>query len=291
MKNIFLICFFLNSVLLFSLQWPVENPVVKANFGEKAGSYYNTGIDILSEKPDVFAVDKGEIVYYQEENNHFSALPSGLGNFIVIEHDRLLRTTYGHLDDNSIAKEKIKVAAGEVIGKIGDSGSSNGRYLHFELVDREFSELINPLILLPAIADKNKPIIKEVFIKNSGATQYKTLQNNEEIKAGKYDLSAVIYDFGEKINYFYQIAPYSIKVYINGEEFLSILYNSIKKSGNHLVLSSNNRNVKDYYIDNENWQIYLGQIDFKPGLTRIEISVSDFKGNEFIKEFKIISLR
>jgi hypothetical protein len=78
MKNIFLICFFLNSVFLFSLQWPVEKPVVKANFGDKSGSYYNTGIDVISSKPDVYAVDKGEIVYYQEENNLFSALPSGL---------------------------------------------------------------------------------------------------------------------------------------------------------------------------------------------------------------------
>ena len=291
MKNIFLICFFLNSVFLFSLQWPVEDPVVKSNFGEKTGSYYNTGIDVMSKKPDVFAVDKGEIVYYQEENNHFSALPSGLGNFIVIEHDRLLRTTYGHLDNNFIGKEKVNVAAGEVIGQIGDSGSSNGRYLHFELVDREFSELVNPLILLPGIGDKNKPLIKEVFIKNIGTAQYKTLENNEEIKAGKYDLSAIVYDLGENMNYFYHVAPYSIRVYINGEESLAIVYNSIKKSGNYLVLSSNNRNVKEYYIDNENWQIYLGQFDFRPGVTRIEISVSDFKGNEFIKEFKIISLR
>ena len=291
MKNIFLICFFINSVFLFSLQWPVENPVIKSNFGEKTGSYYNTGIDVISDKTDVYAVDKGEVVYYQEENNHFSALPSGLGNFIVIEHDKLLRTTYGHLANNFIGKEKVNVSSGEVIAKIGDSGSSNGRYLHFELVDKELGELVNPLVLLPGIADKSKPVIKEVFIKNSGAVQYKTLENNGEIKAGKHDLSAIIYDLSENMKYFCPIAPHSIKVYINGEESLSIIYNSIKKSGNFLVLNSNNRNIKDYYIDDENWQIYLGQFDFKPGVTRIEITVSDFKGNENIKEFKIISLR
>ena len=291
MKNIFLICFFFNSIFLFSLQWPVEKPVVKANFGDKAGSYYNTGIDVISEKPDVFAVDKGEVVYYQEEKNYFSALPSGLGNFIVIEHEKLLRTTYGHLDDNFIGKEKVNVAEGEVIGKIGDSGSSNGRYLHFELIDREFGELVNPLVLLPAIADKSKPIIAEVFIKNSGTEQYKTLEAKGEIIAGKYDLSAMVYDLSDNMNYFCQVAPYSIKLYINGEESLSIMYNSIKKSNNYLVLSSNNKNVKDYYVDNENWQVYLGQFDFKPGVTRLEISASDFKGNERIKEFRITSLR
>ena len=290
MKNIFLICFFLNSVFLFSLQWPVEKPVVKSNFGEKSGSYYNTGIDIISQNPDVLAVDNGEIVYYQEENQ-FSALPSGLGNFIVIEHERLIRTTYAHLDNNFAGKEKVTVTAGEAIGKIGDSGSSNGRYLHFELADREFGELVNPLILLPGINDKSKPVIKEVFLKNSVGIQYRTLENGGEIKAGKYDLSVIVYDISENMKYFCQIAPYRIKVYINGEESLSIVYNAIKKSGNYLVLSSNNRNVKDYYIDDNNWQIYLGQFDFKPGATRIEISATDFKGNETTKEFKIISAR
>ncbi len=146
-------------------------------------------------------------------------------------------------------------------------------------------------MLLSHIDDKSKPVIKELFFKNSGTAQYKTLENNTEIKAGKYDLSVIIYDISEKMNYFCQIAPYKIKLYINGEELLSIMYNSIKKNGNYLALSSINKSVKDYYISDNNWEIYLGQFDFRPGAATIEISASDFTGNETAKEFKIISLR
>ena len=291
MKNIFLICFLLSTVFLFSLQWPVESPVLKANFGEKSGSHYNAGIDIISQNQDVFAVDSGEIVYYQEENNHFSALPSGLGNFIVIEHDNLLRTTYGHLEEIFAGREKVNVVAGEVIGRSGDSGASSGRYLYFQLTDREFNELVNPLVLLPGIDDNTNPVIRDLFLKNSEEAEYRILENNVEINAGVYDLSATIYDFSRNMNSFFQIAPYTIRVYINGEETQYIIYNSIKISDNCLVLSSNNRNIKDYYIDNDNWQVYLGQFAFEPGAIGIEISASDFKGNETIREFRITSLR
>ncbi|MCL2295212.1 MAG: M23 family metallopeptidase [Spirochaetes bacterium] len=291
MKKIFLICFFLNTAFLFSMQWPVENPVVKANFGEKRGNSFNTGISITSANPNVFAVGDGEVIFYQKENNHFSALPSGLGNFIVIEHD-IFRTVYSHLDHNFAGKKKVNVTAGEVIGQIGDSGSSIGRYLHIEFADMEFGKLINPLILFPGIADNTRPVIREVFIKRhqaGGTEEYTVLRNNEEIEAGKYYLSAIIYDINRGINYYRQVAPYSIRVNINEEEALSIVYNSIKKSGNYLVLTSNNKSVREFYIENGSWKINLGQFDFQPGAIRIEIFASDFMGNETTREFRIIS--
>jgi len=291
MKNIFLICFFFNSFFLFSLQWPVENPVVAANFGERSGNYYNAGIKVTGESTNVYAVDRGEVVFYQRENNHFSALPSGLGNFIAIEHDMLLRTIYGHLADDFIGEKKTNVVAGEVIGEIGNSGSGNGRYLYLELVDMELRELINPFLLLPAIDDRSRPVIRDLFIKESGAESYQVLANNAGITTGKYDLSAIVYDIAENISNTHQLAPYSIRMYINGREFSSIIYNSIKKSGDYLVLSSNNRSVNDYYIGNENWQVYLGRFDFETDVSVIRIVVSDFRNNESTREFRITSQR
>jgi len=273
------------------MQWPVENPVIRANFGERSGSHYNTGIKLISGNPDVVAVDRGEVVFYQKERNRFSALPSGLGNFIVIEHDRFLRTTYGHLADNFMGRKKVNVAAGEVIGQIGDSGSSKGRYLYFEFADRESGELINPFLMLPLLADGSRPVIREVFIKESRAASYQILGNNLEISAGRYDLSAIIYDTAENMAAFHQLAPHSIRVYINGEESSLIVYNSIKKSSNYLVLSSNNRSVNEYYIGNENWQVYLGQFNFNPGINIIRIVASDFRDNESFREFRITSTR
>ncbi len=278
-----------NTMLLFSLQWPVEKRILKASFGERRGDYYHTGIDIGGGEQQVVSVADGEVVYYQDGENNSSVIPSGLGNFIILEHDRQLRTTYAHLKNNSIIKDRDKFTAGEVLGLIGDSGAANGPHLHFEVIDRELNEIVNPLVLLPALGDRTKPVIKDVFIKSSSGGEYQKLVNRSEIKAGKYDLSALLFDTSEHVNYYCQIAPYKINIYINGEETAVIIYNSIRKNGNSLVMSSNLKSINDYYISEDNWQVYIGQFELKAGTVRIEISVSDYAGNEAVREFLVIS--
>jgi len=289
MKYVFILLLLLNSSHVFSLQWPVENPELKAAFAEKRGSSYNTGIDIGGREQPVLAVADGEIVYYHEENNNFSAIPSGLGNFIILEHDRQLRTVYAFLKNDSIKSNKYKVSAGEIIAETGDSGSASGQHLHFEVIDLELNEIINPLILIPAAKDKTKPVLREVFIKDTKNNEYRSLSGRNELKSGRFEISAVIYDTSEFNKYLYQIAPYKINLFINGEEAASLVYNSIKKSGNSLVLSSNLKTADEFYIEESDWQIILGDFDIKPGTSRIEISAGDYAGNETVREFLVIS--
>ncbi len=286
---VFFLLLIINAATLYSLQWPVEKWVLQSTFAENRGDHYQTGIGIGGGEQKVLSVADGEIVYYQEENT-FSALPSGLGNYIVIEHERQLRTTYANLKKDSIDKKSIKVKAGDKIGLIGDSGASSGPVLHFEVIDLELNEIVNPLMLLPPAGDKTKPAIKEVFIEMTGSENEIKLSPRNDIKAGKYDLSAVIYDTSEYVDYFCQLAPYKINVYINGEEAASISYNSIKKNDKSLVLSSNMKKVSEYYKNTvNNWHIYLGQFEISAGMIRVEIAASDFAGNETSKEFLLVS--
>ena len=58
----------------------------------------------------------------------------GFGNYVVIEHSDGNYTYYAHMAQNSItvlAGDTVK--QGQVIGKMGDSGSSTGTHLHFEV--------------------------------------------------------------------------------------------------------------------------------------------------------------
>ncbi|MDX9799976.1 MAG: M23 family metallopeptidase [Spirochaetia bacterium] len=290
MKKYFVILLLLiTTSALFPLQWPVEKWVLQSTFGENRGNHYHTGIGIGGGEQKVLSVADGEIVYYQEENA-FSSLPSELGNFIIIEHERELRTTYANLKKDSLEKNSIKVKSGDKIALIGDSGASSGPNLHFEVVDLELNEIVNPLMLLPPAGDRTKPSIKEVFIEMAGTKEEIKLLNRNNIKAGKYDFSAVIYDTSEYVDYFCQLAPYKINVYINGEEAAVISYNSIKKDDKSLVLSSNMKKVSDYYKNTLNsWHVYLGQFDISAGVVRVEIAASDFAGNEAAKEFLLIS--
>lgn len=59
----------------------------------------------------------------------------GYGNFVKIAHDDGTVTLYAHLYENSITvRVGDTVTKGQVIGKMGSSGRSNGSHLHFEVL-------------------------------------------------------------------------------------------------------------------------------------------------------------
>lgn len=60
----------------------------------------------------------------------------GFGNFVYIQDAKGYVEIYGHMAKGSVAvKEGETVKQGQVLGKIGSSGSSTGPHLHFEMHD------------------------------------------------------------------------------------------------------------------------------------------------------------
>ena len=58
-----------------------------------------------------------------------------LGNYILIKHDNFY-TLYAHLEYNTIKLNKgDRVVKGQIIGRMGNTGYSNGAHLHFEMKD------------------------------------------------------------------------------------------------------------------------------------------------------------
>lgn len=56
----------------------------------------------------------------------------GYGNYIVIKHKNGTQTLYAHTSSNSVGVG-ASVAAGETIGRVGNTGRSTGPHLHFEV--------------------------------------------------------------------------------------------------------------------------------------------------------------
>ena len=72
---------------------------------------------------------------FNTENRECGA---GWGNHVVVQHEDQTHTRYAHLRPSSIVVEVgDTVAAGEVLGLMGNSGRSDVRHLHFELGARE----------------------------------------------------------------------------------------------------------------------------------------------------------
>jgi murein DD-endopeptidase MepM/ murein hydrolase activator NlpD len=87
----------------------------------------------------------------QEESPIFQNSPS-YGNVIVIEHDfsyrgQPLYTLYAHLSA-ALVRAGDRVAAGQVIGLIGNSGRVTGPHVHFEvrMGENTYSRTYNPML-------------------------------------------------------------------------------------------------------------------------------------------------
>jgi murein DD-endopeptidase MepM/ murein hydrolase activator NlpD len=105
--------------------WPVQGRIL-ANYGTAAGGGRNDGINIGAPRgTPVRSVDAGVVAYVGNE-------VKGYGNLVLVKHDNGWISAYAHLDDPMV-KVGDKVASGQVIAKVGSTGSVGEPQLHFEL--------------------------------------------------------------------------------------------------------------------------------------------------------------
>jgi lipoprotein NlpD len=116
--------------------WPAKGPLLRGYTPEANGK---KGIDIGGKagQPIVSAAD-GKVVYAG------SGLV-GYGRLIIVKHNDSLLSAYGHNSELLVA-EGDYVKAGQVIAKMGSSGTSSTR-LYFEI--RQDGKPVNPLRYLP----------------------------------------------------------------------------------------------------------------------------------------------
>jgi septal ring factor EnvC (AmiA/AmiB activator) len=122
------------------LDWPVEGTVV-GRFGPERHPRFgtttmNNGIDIAAGAgTPVHAVARGRVDYTSED---FAAF----GQVVVVNHGDGFYTLYGHLSEISV-KQGQEVQSGQMVGRVGDSGTSlKGVVLHFEV--RKGGSALNP---------------------------------------------------------------------------------------------------------------------------------------------------
>ena len=146
------------------LKSPLDlKPALSGSFGELRTAHFHSGIDLRTNGKIGFRV-------YASEKGYVSRIkvsPVGFGKVIYITHPNGLTTVYAHLDrfTNAVAEyvEKqqyashsfevelfpkpgeFNVSKGEVIGFSGNSGSSGGPHLHFEVRSSATQWPVSPL--------------------------------------------------------------------------------------------------------------------------------------------------
>lgn len=253
---------FIVSILLFSTlnNKPKDNSIfispvnipllLSANFGELRIDHFHSGLDIKTQGAtgkEVVAVASGYIY-------RISVSPGGFGKALYVRHPSGYSTVYGHLDrftpeieefvksqqyDKKSflvtlfpSREKFPVAQGEIIAYSGNSGSSGGPHLHFEIRKSDSEIPVNPLLFKLGLADNIVPVIEKLAIypinKNSSVNKHHNIRKlNVTGGHGKYFISAYneiiasgLTGFGIKSydllnNSYNKCAVYSIKLEID----------------------------------------------------------------------------
>jgi hypothetical protein len=162
---------------------PVKIPLsLSANFGELRIDHFHSGLDIRTQGvtgKEVVAAASGYVY-------RISVSPGGFGKALYLRHPEGYSTVYGHLDkftpeieDYVLArqyeeksymvtlwppKDRFEFEQGDLIAYSGNSGSSSGPHLHFEIRKSNGELPVNPLLFEFGIEDKIKPVIEKLFI-------------------------------------------------------------------------------------------------------------------------------
>lgn len=104
--------------------WPCNGGKRSSGFGYRWGSLHGA-VDISAPVgTDIYAAQDGVVVL---AGRHYS-----YGNYVVIDHGNNIVTLYAHASA-LVAQTGDYVKTGDVIAKVGNTGTSYGNHLHFEI--------------------------------------------------------------------------------------------------------------------------------------------------------------
>lgn len=104
---------------------PLDNTFVTSPFGPRWNSTHE-GIDLdASLRDNIYAAEKGIVVK--------AGKGRGYGKMVRIKHAGGYETVYAHMSRIKV-KEGDRIKKGDVVGKAGNTGTSSGVHLHFEIL-------------------------------------------------------------------------------------------------------------------------------------------------------------
>jgi murein DD-endopeptidase MepM/ murein hydrolase activator NlpD len=140
-----------NQTSLMPFVYPVMGPRLSSDYGVrkhplKRVRRHHHGIDLAAPiDAPIRAIAAGRVM--------FADPWGGYGRLVVIQHENGLTSHYGHCNALNVQPGQT-VRAGDIIGTVGNSGSSTGPHLHFEI--RQKGEPTNPENILPGITSQGE---------------------------------------------------------------------------------------------------------------------------------------
>lgn len=316
---------------------PLKIPLLlSGSFAELRSNHFHSGIDIKTQGVTglpVYAVADGAV-------SRIVVSPTGYGNALYIDHPNGTTSVYGHLlrfspEIQNYVKDKqyekqsfkvdlkvpsylFKVKKDEEIAKSGNSGSSGGPHLHFEIRDTKSEEPLNPLEYGFSVVDNTPPKIFSLLVVPLSDTSTVNQQRTEKsypvvFYDGKYHLknNPIIPAYGE-IGFAIQANDYfdgtynkcginQLSMRMDGETQFAFQLNRFSFDNSRYINShidyaeykTTKRRYIKTWIDPGNllpiyaYNLSQGRVNVSPGVHPVEIEIEDSYGNSAVLEFKI----
>jgi murein DD-endopeptidase MepM/ murein hydrolase activator NlpD len=190
----------------FLLQRPIHSPAntfvdITYRYGSTANGKRDphTGVEFVNKfGTPVYAAREGTVIFAGRDSKPvYMPWPNYYGNLIVIEHPEGLNTLYAHLS-RILVEEGQKVAAGDPIGEVGQTGVAIGPHLHFEVrrgdVEDESSTENPELWLIPNPDETGVPMgALQLTIMDEAGKLVKPVKYNLEHHPDKNQSADLIY--------------------------------------------------------------------------------------------------
>jgi len=201
---------------------PLEIPLrLSGSFGELRGNHFHSGIDFKT-------LGRTGIPLYAAARGHIARIKvsaSGFGKALYIRHPNGFTTVYAHIArfNDEIAdfvervqyqrktyelnlfpnENQFRLEKGDLIAYSGNSGSSAGPHLHFEVRETRTEKPVNPLFFGFDVTDSRKPVIQGVRLYPLGRnSRLKVRLDHRQDKQVISQGEAVTLDVGKKDNAF-----------------------------------------------------------------------------------------
>ncbi len=319
---------------------PVKIPIfLSGSFAELRSNHFHSGIDIKTQRKNGFPI-------YSVADGFISRIvvsPSGFGNALYIDHPNGTTSVYAHLEsfrndiheyvkdiqymkqsfriDENVPAERFIVVKDEVVAKSGNSGSSGGPHLHFEIRDTESEEPLNPLQYNFPVTDNIPPKMYSVMV--VPLNEFSHVDYKPEKKAypvvllnGKYQVqeAPVIPAYGNigiaiEANDFFdgsanRCGIYSMKLWFDGELYSSVKMDRFSFDESRYINSyidygeyvTNRRRYQKTWIEPGNrlglynYTQRGGNLKMTDGNYHpVKIELTDLNGNTSVLEFNLAS--
>ena len=206
---------------------PVNHPIkISGTFGELRSDHFHMGVDVKSARgvagDNLYAVANGYI-------SRIRVSATGYGNALYIDHPNGTRSLYGHMDSFSpeiqrwvdsvhyalerfeidmgsdynepalgteYGSKRFPVKRGQKLGTMGNTGSSFGAHLHYELRLQKNDAAFNPLLYDFPVKDSRAPQMQglTIYMKEvNGAARAINRFAKLTAKGNAYKLSGVVH--------------------------------------------------------------------------------------------------